>query len=186
MLQEATIRKMLIDGDQWAYWHGYHIPVSEDYFVIWTPAGTEMYWRTGNWSAKKHQLTYFWKDEWYTIHIGYDMNGKCISGYCDIVLPESNYSNTAVEMIYTDLYIDVVMRSDHSVYTKDQDVFDRAAKHFPEVEKTRAQSFAALDWLEQQLLQWNGPFKRIPRQLTCTTFEQLSTSEASQILQESI
>lgn len=37
MLLEANNRTMLVNGDQWACWSGYHIPVSEDYFVIWTP-----------------------------------------------------------------------------------------------------------------------------------------------------
>ncbi|GAC1374574.1 MAG: hypothetical protein NVS2B12_30250 [Ktedonobacteraceae bacterium] len=179
MLLETDVRKMLVSGDQWASWHGYHIPVSEEYFVIWTPIGTEMRWRPGTWTSAKHQLTYFWKDAWYTIHIGYDEQGRFVSGYCDVVLPTTNYTNTAQEMLYTDLYIDVVVREDYSVYTKDQEVFDRAALRYPVVEYARQQSFEVLDWLEEHARHWTGPFTLIPRQLPRTDFEQLTPQEAS-------
>ena len=182
MLLETDIKKLLVNGDQWASWHGYHIPVSEEYFVIWTPIGTEMHWRPGTWTSAKHQLTYFWKDAWYTIHIGYDEQGEFVSGYCDVVLPTSDYTNTAVEMIYTDLYIDVVVREDHSVYTKDQEVFDRAALRYPVVEHSRQKSFEVLDWLETQAQNWTGPFALIPRRLPRTDFERLTPQEASSSL----
>lgn len=182
MLIEANIRKMLVDGTQWASWTGYHIPVSEQYFVTWTPIGTQMHWRPGTWVAVKHQLNYFWRDEWYTIHIGYDEHGKFMSGYCDVVLPTDDYTNTARELIYTDLYIDVVMREDYSVYTKDQEVFDRAARRYPIVEQSREKSFEVLDWLEEHAKHWTGPFAIMPKQLPRTDFEKLSPEEASAAL----
>jgi protein associated with RNAse G/E len=182
MLLEAHVRKMLINGDQWAYWHGYHVPVSDQYTVIWTPAGTEMCWKTGTWISRKHQLTYLWSDAWYTIHIGYNLKGNFLSGYCDVVLPTSNYTNTARELLYTDLYIDVVVREDYSVYTKDQDVFERAAHHYPVVEQARQKSFEVLDWLEGHARSWTGPFSIIPRQLPRTDLETLDSCEASIIL----
>jgi protein associated with RNAse G/E len=184
MLFDTTIRKVLVDGSQWASWHGYHLPASDEHFVIWTPAGTQMDWRPGTWISQKHQLSYFWPDTWYTIHIGYDLSGNFLSGYCDVVLPHSNYTNTADEMIYTDLYIDVVVREDYSVYTKDQDVFHRAAQHYPIVEQSRQKSFEMLDWLEEQAKRWTGPFAIIPRSLPRTDFEQLTPEEAATILRE--
>ncbi len=109
MLLEANVRKMLVDGSQWASWAGYHIPVSDKYVVIWTPAGTQMNWRPGTWVSQRHQLTYFWPEEWFTIHVGYNSNdGTFSSGYCDVVLPSSDYTNTASELIYTDLYIEII------------------------------------------------------------------------------
>jgi len=182
MLLPAIIRKMLVNGDQWAKWSGYHIPVSNEYVVIWTPSGSTMCWKPRTWIMHKHQLTYFWRDEWFTIHIGYDEAGKFVSGYCDVVLPNSDYSNTATELIYTDLYIDVVIDEDYSVYTKDHEVFDRAAKHFPIVEQSRTKSFEVLDWLEEQAKNWSGPFTCIPRLLPRTDFETLNPDEASSIL----
>lgn len=183
MLLETDIRKMLVDGSQWALWHGYHIPVSNEYFVIWTPSGTKMHWRPGTWISQKHQLTYFWPEAWFTIHTGYDQaTGNFLSAYCDVILPGSGYTNTAKEMIYTDLYIDVVVREDSSVYTKDQEVFDRAAKRFPIVEQSRKKSFAVLDWLEEHARTWTGPFERIPRRLPRTDFENFSPDEASAML----
>jgi len=174
---------MLVDGSQWASWHGYHIPASDEYFVIWTPAGTEMRWRPNIWISEKHQLSYFWRDAWFTIHVGYDnQTGRFLSGYCDVVLPNSNYTNTAEEMIYTDLYIDVVVRENFSVYTKDHEVFDRAALRFPLIEQSRKQAFEGLEWLEEQAKYWAGPFKRIPRQLPRTDFEKLGSDEASATL----
>jgi protein associated with RNAse G/E len=183
MLLDVTIRKMLVDSSQWASWYGYHIPVSDDYFVVWTPAGTQMFWRTGTWISQKHQLSYFWPDAWFTIHVGYDIQaGSFLSGYCDVILPSSDYTNTAKEMIYTDLYIDVVVREDYSVYTKDHAVFERAASRFPVVKQARKKSFEVLYWLEKQATNWTGPFERIPHQLPRTDFEKLSPDEASALL----
>jgi protein associated with RNAse G/E len=186
MLLEANIRKVLVDGDQWGQWRGYHIPVSEEYIVVWTPIGTEMHWKPGTWTSHKHQLSYFWSDQWYTLHIGYDDGGNFVSGYCDIVLPTTGYSNSDKEMVYVDLYVDVVVREDYSVYTKDQEVFDRAAKLHWLVEKSRAQSFAALNWLEKQAQDWTGPFAAIPHQLPRTDFHLLEEDEARAILRTSI
>jgi protein associated with RNAse G/E len=182
MLLSTTIRKLLVDGNQWASWHGYHLPVSNQYIVVWTPMGTEMCWKSGTWISQKHQLTYFWRDAWFTIHIGYDQSGGFLSGYCDIVLPNSDYTNTTQEMIYTDLYIDVVVLQDYSVYTKDHEVYDRAAQHFPIVEQSRQRSFEALDSLEKHARSWTGPFSVIPRQLPRTDFEKLSAEEAGAIM----
>lgn len=183
MLLEATVRKMLVNGEQWASWKGFHIPVSDEYTMIWTPIGTAMHWQPGTWTAHKHQLTYFWPDTWYTIHIGYDPQGNFVSGYCDVVLPNSNYSNSAKEMIYTDLYIDVVIRTDFSVYSKDQEVFDWAASKYPIVERSRAKSFQVLAWLEEQARHWTGPFALMPRTLPRTDFTDLSPEEAAKALQ---
>jgi len=183
MLLEANIRKMLVDGGQWATWSGYHIPVSEEYFVIWTPAGTKMRWRPGTWISPKHQLTYFWRDAWFTIHIAYDStSGHFMSGYCDVVLPNSDYTNSARELIYTDLYIDVVVREDYSVYTKDHEVFDRAAQRFPIVEQSRRKSYETLDQLEVDAKSWTGPFASMPRLLPLVDFTQMSPDEAAAIL----
>ena len=185
MLLTTKIRKMLVDGSQWANWHGYHIPASDEYFVIWTPAGTEMRWRPNTWISEKHQVSYFRRDAWFTVHIGYDSKtGSFLSGYCDVVLPNSGYTNTAEEMIYTDLYIDVVVREDHSVYTKDHEIFDRAALRYPIIEQSRKQAFEVLDWLEEQARQWAGPFKQIPRQLPRTDFEKLNPDEAGTIMRD--
>lgn len=182
MLCDTNVRKMLVNGDQWATWHGYHIPVSEEYFAVWTPAGTEMRWKPGSWISEKHQLTYFWPDAWFTIHVGYSPSGDFFSGYCDVVLPQATYSNTASELIYTDLYVDVVVREDFSVFTKDQEVFERAAQRFPVVEQSRVKSFEVLDWLEIQAKQWTGPFALFPRFLPRTDFERLSPEEAGAAL----
>lgn len=183
MLREANIRKMLVDGSQWASWRGYHIPVSEEYFVIWTPVGTPMHWKPGTWISPKHQLSYFWRDSWFTIHIGYEKNsGHFLSGYCDVVLPNSDYTNSAQELIYTDLYIDVVVHEDYSVYTKDHEVFDRAAQRFPIVEQSRKKSYEALDLLEKQAKEWTGPFEHMPRILPQVDFALLSPEEAAAIL----
>ncbi|HWS85250.1 MAG TPA: hypothetical protein VN207_13430, partial [Ktedonobacteraceae bacterium] len=86
------------------------------------------------------------------------------------------------EMIYTDLYIEVVVLEDYSVYTKDHEVFDRAAQHFPIVEQSRQRSFEVLGWLEEHARNWTGPFSVIPRQLPRTDFEKLSIEEARAIM----
>lgn len=178
MLAATTIRKMLVDGSQWASWDGYHLPVSDEYFVVWTPAGSEMHWRPRTWISEKHQLSYFWRDSWFTIHVGYDhQTGEFLSGYCDVVLPNTDYTNTAEEMIYTDLYIDVVVREDYSVYTKDHEVFDRAALRYPLVERSRKRAFDILDWVEEHAKRWTGPFSVIPHRLPRTDWEQLSIDE---------
>ena len=185
MLLKANIRKMLVDGSQWGGWQGYHLPVSDEYVVIWTPIGTPMHWRPGTWVSEKHQLSYFWPNEWFTLHIGYTEHGGFLSGYCDVVLPSDNYTNTAQELIYTDLYIDVVVREDGSVFTKDHEVFDRAALRYPIVEQSRQKSFEVLDWLEEHAKTWTGPFSVIPKQLTRTDFENLSVEGIRETLHAS-
>jgi len=79
------------------------------------------------------------------VHIAYHPDGSFSDVYCDIVLPTPDYTSTSRELIYTDLYIDVVIREDGSVYTKDQEVFDRAALRYPIVEESRAKAFEMLD-----------------------------------------
>lgn len=186
MLQEANIYKMLVNGDQWGAWQGYQLPVSDKYVCIWTPIGTPMHWKPGTWISKKHSLFYFWPEAWYTIHIGYHQDGSFASGYCDVVLPTPPYTSAARDLTYVDLYIDVVIRQDFSVYTKDQEVFDRAAQRYPIVEESRQKSFEVLDWLEQQAKNWSGPFVDMPKCLPRTDFEQLSAEEAERAFREAI
>ena len=145
MLLEAHIYKMLVNGDQWAAWQGYQLPVSDKYVCIWTPIGTPMHWKPGTWISKKHYLFYFWPNAWYTLHAGYREDGSFVSGYCDVVLPTPPYTSSDQELVYIDLYIDVVIHEDYSVSTKDQDVFERAAQRYPIVEESRQKSFEVLD-----------------------------------------
>ena len=179
MLLEAHIYKMLVNGDAWAEWSGYQLPISDRYITIWTPRGTRRHWKPHKWKpdffeSEKHSLSYFWPGAWYTIHIAYHPDGSFSDGYCDIILPTPDYTSTSRELIYTDLYIDVVIREDGSVYTKDQEVFDRAARRYPIVEESRAKAFEMLDWVEKHARHWTGPFAIMPRRLHRTDWETLS------------
>lgn len=182
MLVEANVRKMLVNGDQWASWRGYQLPLSSSYVSIWTPSGTEMHWKPGTWVSQKHQISYFWSGAWYTIHIGYFEDGSFASGYCDVVLPTPSYNSASHELIYTDLYIDVVIREDFSVYTKDQEVFDRAAQRYAIVEQSRQKSFEVLDWLEEHAKHWTGPFTVMPRHLPRIDFVSMEIEEARTLI----
>ena len=183
MLQKAEIRKMLVSGDQWGAWQGYQLPVSNEYVTIWTPLGTAMHWKPGTWISNRHQVSYFWNDAWYTLHISYHSDGSFSGAYCDIVLPTSAYTNSARELIYVDLYIDVVARvnvveqNGVEVYTKDHEVFDRAALRYPIVEQSRKQAYEALDWIEEHAKHWSGPFAVIPKQLPRIDFEMLTPAQ---------
>jgi protein associated with RNAse G/E len=141
-----------------------------------------MHWKPGTWIAKNHQISYFWPGSWFTLHFGYHQDGSFASGYCDVVLPTPSYTSTSRELIYIDLYIDVVVREDGTVYTKDHEVFDRAARRYPIVEESRQKSFEVLDWLEEHAKRWTGPFSVVPRQLPRTDFEQLSPEQAQAAL----
>ena len=125
----------------------------------------------------KHGLSYFWPGAWYTIHSDYHEDGTFAVAYCDIVLPTPPYTSSSSELIYTDLYIDVVVREDYSVITKDHAVFDRAAQRYPIVEESRQKAFEVLDWLEEHAKNWTGPFAVIPRSLPRTDWDSLSTRE---------
>jgi len=182
MLLEANISKMLVNGDEWAAWKGYQLPISDEYVCIWTPIGTKKHWKPHYWKpdyffSEKHSLTYFWPDAWYTIHISYFEDGSFASGYCDVVLPTPVYTSESQELIYTDLYIDVVIREDYSVYTKDQEIFARAALRYPIVEASRQKAFQVLDWVEDHARVWSGPFSIMPRQLLRTDFEYMNPEE---------
>jgi protein associated with RNAse G/E len=183
MLQKAEIRKMLVNGDQWGGWQGYQLPVSEEYVTIWTPAGTAMHWKPGTWIADRHKISYFWPGAWYTLHISYHRDGSFSDAYCDVVLPLETYTSTSQELVYVDLYIDVVARDNGTVYTKDQEVFDRAALRYPIVEQSREKAFEVLDSLEDHATHWSGPFRVIPRQLPRTDFETLTPAQVHELWQ---
>jgi hypothetical protein len=191
MLLEADIVKMLVNGDEWGAWKGYQLPVSDAYVSIWTPLGTPRHWKPHHWKpdfffSKNHSLSYFWPGAWYTIHIGYHNDGSFSDGYCDVVLPTPPYISTSRELIYTDLYIDVVIREDRSVYTKDQEIFDRAALRYPIVEESRLKAFEVLDWLEEHARHWTGPFAVMPQHLPRTDWDTLSLEEIREAMNSAI
>lgn len=186
MLLTADVYKMLVSGDQWGAWRGYQLPVSDEYVCIWTPRGTPMYWKPGTWISEKHQLAFFWPDAWYTVHIGYHEDGRFFNGYCDVILPTPAYTSAARELVYTDLYIDVVIREDGSVFTKDQEVFDRAAKHYPIVEQVRQRSFEVLNWLEGQAKGWTGPFAVMPKSLPRTDWSMMTVQEIRNVMRSAL
>ena len=191
MLLDAEIYKMLVNGDAWGQWRGYQLPVSDQYVTIWTPKGTRRHWKPYKWKpdffiSDNHSLSYFWPDTWYTIHVAYREDGTFADAYCDIVLPTPPYTSASRELVYTDLYIDVVVRGDHSVYTKDHEVFDRAALRFPIVEESRQKAFEALDLVEEHAKHWTGPFTVIPRRLPYTEWETLTTEEIRSVMRAAL
>jgi protein associated with RNAse G/E len=178
MLVQADIYKMLVNGDPWGEWSGYQLPISDQYVTIWTPHGTKRHWKPHKWKpdfflSDRHSLSYFWPGAWYTIHLGFFEDGSFSDGYCDIILPTPDYTSESRKLVYVDLYIDVVIRTDFSVYTKDQAVFDRAAQRYPVVEESRQKAFEMLDWVEAHARRWTGPFSVMPRRLHRTDWEQL-------------
>jgi protein associated with RNAse G/E len=182
MLLEANVLKMLVNGDEWGTWRGYQLPVSDQYVTIWTPRGTRRHWKPHRWKpdfflSENHSISYFWPGAWYTIHMAYREDGTFSDAYCDIVLPTPPYTSASRELIYTDLYIDVVVRDDYSVFTKDHAVYDRAAQRYPIVEESRQKAFEALDWVEEHAKHWTGPFTFMPRYLPRTDWEALTTEE---------
>ena len=70
-----------------------------------------------------------------------------------------------------------MVRDDYSVFTKDQEVFDRAALRYPIVEESRQKAFEALDWVEEHAKYWTGPFAVMPQRLPRTDWETLTTQE---------
>jgi predicted RNA-binding protein associated with RNAse of E/G family len=109
--------------------------------------------------------------------MAYYEDGTFSDAYCDIILPTPPYTSTSRELVYTDLYIDVVVRDDYSVFTKDHAIFDRAAQRYPIVEESRHKAFEALDWVEEHAKHWTGPFTVMPRHLPRTDWEALTTAE---------
>jgi hypothetical protein len=191
MLLEADVCKMLVSGDPWACWQGFQLPVSEEYVCIWTPLGTKKHWKPNYWKpdffyADHSTLTYLWPDEWFAIHINYAPDGSFSYGYCDVTLPTPAYTSQTREIIYTDLYIDVVIREDYSVFTKDQEVYERAALKYPIVEESRQKSFEVLDWMEAHARNWSGPFAVMPRRLPRTDWADLSVAEIRESMRQAL
>jgi protein associated with RNAse G/E len=188
MLLEADVYKMLVSGEQWACWQGFQLPISNEYICIWTPLGTKKHWKPKHWKpdffySECHTLTYMWPGKWFSIHVAYTEEGRFSWGYCDVTLPTpSTYTSRTREVIYTDLYVDVVIRADHSVYTKDQEVYAQAAQQYPIVAESREQSFTVLDQLEKDAKQWSGPFAVMPRHLPRKNWDELSTSEIQEAI----
>lgn len=181
MLQEVDVYKMLVNGEQWGKWKGYHLPISEEYVTVWTPIGTPMHWKPGTWVRDKHSLTYFWTNAWYTIHANYFADGRLAGCYCDLILPTETYTSDAPKLIYVDLYLDVVVREDRSVYTKDHEVFDWSAMRYTKVRQARANVFKEMNRLEDQARRWTGPFTLIPTRLPRTDWTQQTPADVRKL-----
>lgn len=178
MLPPLQIHKMLIDGSQWGQWSSYRLPASERCAVAWTPAGTAMHWRPATWEAQHHGLAFFWPGRWYVIHASYTLAGMLVGCYCDIVMPNPQIAPDATDIRYLDLYVDVVVRADRSVFTKDQDVYERAMRVHEELVSLRAPAFTALEALADHAQAWTGPFVVVRDQLIRTDWEQLDPNSA--------
>jgi hypothetical protein len=69
------------------------------------------------------------------------------------------------------------VRDDFSVFTKDHEVFERAALRYPIVEESRQKAFEALGWVEEHAKYWTGPFAVMPQHLPRTDWETLTIQE---------
>ncbi len=77
-----------------------------------------------------------------------------------------------------------MIREDYSVYTKDQEVYERLARKYPIVAEARQKSYEVLDWMEEHAKNWTGPFAVMPRQLPRTEWENLSVTEIRELMRE--
>lgn len=176
MLSSIEIYKMLLNGSQWGQWSSYHLPINQTCYTTWTPAGTSMHWQPATWQAETHAVAYFYPGRWYVIHAFYDRGGDFAGCYCDIVMPNPPIGDEATEVRYTDLFIDVVVRADRSVYTKDEEVYARAMQYNSYLGTIRTQAFEELDALANEARAWSGPFEPIAARLTRTDWEVLDPS----------
>lgn len=178
MLPAIEVYKLLPDGSQWGRWRGYRVPASDRCGVVWTPAGTAMHWRPATWLASEHAVAYLWPGRWYVIHAKYSPEGVFAGCYCDIVTPNPALPPDAADARYTDLYVDVVVRPDRSVYTKDHEVYARAMAAYPELAALRDRAFAELDGLAAHARAWTGPFTAVSDRLVRTDWELLDPQGA--------
>ena len=178
MLQQVELYKIIPDGSVWGYWRGFRLPISTACTTVWTPAGTPMHWRHNTWEAKSHEITFFWPDRWYVIHAFYQRNKRFFGCYCDIVMPNQPIALDATEMRYIDLYVDVVVKPDHDVYTKDEEVYERAMKSYPDLLALHDQAFAELDALARHARDWTGPFAVLADEIIRTDWNELDAHSA--------
>jgi protein associated with RNAse G/E len=178
MLAAVEMHKMLPGGDQWGQWSGFRLPLSEACATVWTPAGTAMHWRPATWTAENHAIAYLWPERWYVIHAFYAPAGVFAGCYCDIVTPNAVCAPDAAQIRYTDLYIDVVVRPDRSVFTKDHEVYARAMGVIPTLAEMRDRAFAELDALEGHARAWTGPFAHIAAHLARADWQTLDPASA--------
>jgi protein associated with RNAse G/E len=120
-----------------------------------------MHWQPATWDAENHAIAYFWPGRWYVIHTFYTRGGVFAGCYCDIVLPNPTVAPAASDMRYTDLYVDVVVRADRSVFTKDQEVYDRAMLKHDALVAMHDEVFRELAALANHAEHWTGPFALI-------------------------
>ena len=172
MLQQVTVRKGLVDGQQWGIWEAYVLPLAADYVALWTPAGTEMRWAPGTFAADYNNLHFYRAGAGYLIGAQYE--GDQFAGcYCDVTLPLADVAIDAPRREYIDLYIDLVVRADRTWYTKDQEVYDRAERVHPELRDLRPAAEATLRQLEEWAAAWTGPFADVPASLPRTDWHHL-------------
>ncbi len=160
MLQRIAARKMLIDGMQWGAWEPYVLPLSAECVAVWTPAGTEMRWGTGTFSATYNTLHYWWPGERYLIGAQY-LGERLALVYCDVVLPLAALPVDAPERAYVDLYLDLVVRDDKTWFTKDHEVYDQAERLIPVLRAERPAAEATLEQLAAWAQEWSGPFRYV-------------------------
>lgn len=179
MLSPIVVHKILPDGSQWGEWDGFRLPLSNDCPTVWSPRGTLMRWRPATWASENHSISFFWPGRWYVIHAFYDQDHLFAGCYCDIVMPNPPVAADAAAISYTDLYIDVVVRADHSVLTKDQEVYARAMLVHPLLAELHDQAFAELDDLAAHAQEWTGPFALLDARLTRADWHELDPASAT-------
>jgi hypothetical protein len=177
MLPRITVRKMLIDGKQWAEWRPYALPLGPGLVATWTPAGTDMLWATGKFEATYNAIHYWWRGARYLIGAQY-LGVEFAGCYCDVSLPLPDLPSDAPERAFVDLYLDLVVRPDRTWYTKDQEIYDRAERLMPALAQERPAAEAALRELERYAPDWSGPFARVPATLPRTDWHLLDPASA--------
>jgi protein associated with RNAse G/E len=173
MLSPVEVFKILPNGSQWGYWRGYRLPLSDACHTVWTPFGTAMHWQHNTWETKSNEITFLWPERWYVIHAFYTNQQTFFGCYCDIVMPNPTVATDAASLRYVDLYVDVVVKPDHVVYTKDEEVYERAMKQNPNLVPIRRRVFDELDALATHARDWTGPFALIDEHIVRTDWQTL-------------
>jgi len=176
MLELVSIQKIVPNGSEWGHWQGYRLPISEACPTVWTPAGTAMHWQHNIWETKNHEITFFWPHRWYVIHVFYNHEKTFFGCYCDIVMPNPPFAPDSSNLRYVDLYVDVVVKPDHSVYTKDEEIYERAMKQNANLIPIRDRTFAELDALAAHARNWTGPFAILDEQIVRTDWHLLDAA----------
>jgi predicted RNA-binding protein associated with RNAse of E/G family len=107
---------------------------------------------TGYWA-----IWFVFKDKWFDVGKFYDSSKKWLGYYCDIIKPVKRMMCGSKTTILTDLFLDIWITSDGSVYVLDQDELENAIQQGFVSKSLAAKAHSQVELLLRRIERHNFP-----------------------------